>query len=146
MGDFEMVERVNGAATAGEFLTKNMDFFMVRTTVDITPTGNFSDASQKRFEKLVEAISTRAQPVIMGNVYTTDEVAPVADLPVTSASSGATVTVYNFKFAIEHAEAWDNTGVDLADTLDGVDGFISTIPTDDNNVTVEKWEEMDFTA
>lgn len=146
MGDFKMVERVNGAAVAGEFLTKDMDFFLVRTTLDITPTGDITDASQARFEKLVEAISTRAQPVIMGNVYTSDEVAPVADLPVTSASSGATVAVYNFKFAIEHNEAWDNTGVDLADTLDGVAGFVSTIPTDANNVSVTKWDFMDFNS
>ena len=139
-----MVDRVNGAAVAGEFLTGDMDFFMLRTTLDITPTGDFSDASQKRFEKVVEAISTRAQPVIMGNVFTTDEVGPIADLPVTSISSGATITVYNFKFAIEHEEAWDNTGIDLADTLDGIDGFVSTIPTDDNNVSVQKWTEMDF--
>lgn len=141
-----MVEKVNGYAFRGEHLTGDMDFFVVRTTLDITNTGNLADASQKRFEKLVETISTRAQPVIMGSVYETDEVAPVADLPVTGASSGATVTVYNFKFAIEHAEAWDNVGVDLADSLDGIEGFVSTIPTDDNNVSVVKWSFMDFNS
>ncbi len=141
-----MVEKVNGTAFAAENLTGNMDFFVVRTTLDITPTGNLEDASQVRFEKLIEAISTRTQPVVLGNVFMSDEVAPVADLPVTGASSGATVTVYNFKFAMEHAEAWDNTGIDLADTLDGVEGFVSTIPTDGNNVSVEKWEFMDFDA
>jgi hypothetical protein len=81
----------------------------------------------------------------MGNVVELAETAPVADLPVTgAAASGAPVTVYAFKFAIEHTEAWDNTGIDLADTLDGIDGFVSTIPTDGNNVSVEKWDFMDF--
>lgn len=138
-----MVEKVNGTARPVEHLTGNMDFFLVRTTLDITPTGNLEDESQVRFERLIEAISTRTQPVIMGNVYTSDETGPVADLPV--AASG-TVTVYNFKFAMEHTEAWDNTGVDLADTLDGVAGFVSTIPTDANNVSVTKWDFMDFGA
>lgn len=139
-----MTERVNGNSLPGEFLTGNMDFFLVRTTLDITPTGVVTDESQERFERLIEAFSTRAQPVIIGNVFETEEVAPVADLPATSVSSGVPVTVYNVKLAMEHAEAWDNTGVDLADTLDGVAGFVSTIPTDDNNLSVEKWEFMDF--
>lgn len=139
-----MTERVNGNSLPGEFITGNMDFFVVRTTLDITPTGVVSDASQARFEYLIEAFSTRAQPVIIGNVYETTEVAPVADLPVTALSSGTPITVYNVKLAMEHAEAWDNTGIDLADTLDGVSGFVSTIPTDDNNISVEKWNFMDF--
>ena len=141
-----MVERVNGAAAPSENVTGNMDFFLIRTTLDITPTGAVADASQARFDALMDAVSTRAQPVIIGNVFDTTEVAPVADLPATSANSGNSVTVYNVKIAIEHAAAWDNTGIDLADTLDGVQGFVSTIPTDDNNVSVEKWEFMDFEA
>lgn len=141
-----MTERVNGNSVPSENLTGNMDFFLIRTTLDITPTGVVTDESQSRFEKLIEAFSTRAQPVIIGNVYETEEVAPVPDLPVTSISSGATITIYNIKVAMEHAEAWDNTGVDLADTLDNVAGFVSNIPTDDNNISVEKWEFMDFTA
>lgn len=141
-----MTERVNGNSFPSESLTGNMDFFLIRTTLDITPTGVVADESQSRFERLIEAFSTRAQPVIIGNVYQTEEVGPVPDLPVTSISSGATITVYNIKVSMEHSEAWDNTGVDLADTLDNVEGFVSNIPTDDNNVSVEKWEFMDFTA
>ena len=139
-----MTEKVNGWASKGDFMRREMDFFLVRTTLDITPSGSLEDESQLRFERLIETVSTRAQPVILGNVYETEEVAPVADLPVTAASSGATLTVYNVKFAIEHEEAWDNTGIDLADSLDGIAGFVSTIPTDDNNVSVEKWSDMDF--
>lgn len=142
-----MVEKVNGAAVPGEFLGKNLDFFVVRTTLDITPTGSLADASQMRFEKLIQTIATRAQPIVMGGVVVVDEVAPVADLPSTGAlASGDPVQVFTLKFAIEHTEAWDNTGIDLADSLDGVEGFVSTIPTDGNNVSVEKWELMDFTA
>jgi len=141
-----MTERVNGNSFPSESLTGNMDFFVIRTTLDITPTGVVADESQARFESLIEAFSTRAQPVIIGNVYETAEVGPIPDLPVTSISSGATITVYNIKVAMEHANAWDNTGVDLADTLDGVCWVVSNIPTDDNNISVEKWEFMDFTA
>lgn len=139
-----MVEKVNGASLPSENVTGNMDFFLVRTTLDMTPTGVVADASQIRFDALIEAISTRAQPVIIGNVFTTTETAPVTDLPATDAASGNAVTIYNVKVAIEHSEAWDETGVDLADTLDGINGFVSTLPTDGNNVSVEKWNFMDF--
>lgn len=141
-----MVQQVNGVSKAGDFIRRNMDFYTVRTTLDITPTGNLSDASQKRFDFLVRTISTRAQPVILGNVFTTQEVAPVADLPITSVSypSGATVIVYNVRFAIEHEEAWENVPVTLEESLDGLHGFVFTVPSTENNVSVERWTEMDF--
>lgn len=128
-----MVERINGAAVPNEPLTQDLDFFLVRTLVDITPTGNFADNSQKAFEKLMETISLRAQPVIIGSVITTNETNP-PDLP---AASG-TVTVYNLKFAIEHTKAWDNVDISLADSLNGIAGFVHTTPSTNNNVAITK--------
>lgn len=141
-----MVEKVNGYASSGDFIRRNMDFYTVRTTLDITPTGNLSDTSQKRFDFLVQTISLRAQPVILGNVFTTTEVTPVADLPVTGVSypSGSTVTVYNVRFAIEHEAAWEDVPVTLEESLDGLYGFVNTVPATDNNVSVTRWTSMDF--
>lgn len=141
-----MVQQVNGTSRAGDFIRRNMDFFTVRTTLDITPTGNLNDTSQQRFDFLVRTISLRAQPVILGNVFTTNEVTPIPDLPITGVSypSGTTVTVYNVRFAIEHEGAWDNVPVSLEESLDGHYGFTYTIPATFNNVSVEKWSEMDF--
>jgi len=128
-----MVERVHGAAVPKEFLTKDMDFFLLRTLVNITPTGNFADASQRAFEKLIETISTRAQPVIIGSVTATTEVDPV-DLP--AASGLGPVPVYNFRFAIEHPDAWTSPDISLEESLHGIAGFVYTTPTAGNNVSV----------
>ncbi len=143
-----MVEKVNGYASAGDFIRRDMDFYTVRTTLDITPTGDLSDISQKRFDFLVQTVSLRAQPVILGNVFTTLEVAPVADLPITGVSypSGASVTVYNVRFAVEHQNAWEDVPVSLEESLDGFFGFVYTVPATENNVSVTKWDNMDFNS
>lgn len=132
-----MVEKVHGTSFSGEFLTKNMDFFTVRTLVDIRPsaTKDPNEASQVSLDKLVETISTRAQPVILGGVTVSSETDP-SDLP---AASG-TVDVYTLKFAVEHAGAWNPT--ELAETLDGVDNFVFTTPTTNNNVAVTQHETL----
>lgn len=129
------VEKVHGVTDAGEFLTGDMDFFTVRSLVDITtdPDGDPADVSQIALDKLVETISTRAQPIILGSVTT--EVGP--DYSDFVGFSGG--TVYVLKFATEHTAAWgplDNTQVtELMDALDGVAGFVSDGST--NNVVVD---------
>ncbi|MNK29864.1 hypothetical protein D3C87_482670 [compost metagenome] len=137
-----MTEKVNGTSFAGQFLTGGLNFYKVRTTLDIRATGVVGDASQKRLDKLVETISTRAQPVIMSAVTTTTETAP-ADLP--GAGAGA-VTVYTLSFAIEHNMAWEVAGSknpDLAESLDGVEGFVYDIATtNDNNVSAALVESL----
>jgi hypothetical protein len=160
-----MVQKVNGFSNSGEFLTGNLDFFTLRTTLDITPNGIVAEADsadyiddpvlpytdingavyntvaaynaardvQIRFNKLIETISNKAQPIIVGGVPDPEvELAPVPDLPVTgSLTSGTPVNVYTFKFAIEHTEAWDPN--DLEDALDGISGFVkSTLPNTTN--------------
>lgn len=114
--------KVNGTSFPKEFLTKNMDFFTVRTTQDITVDGSNdpADVSQQRLDKLVETISLRAQPVILGEVVVETETAPVSDLPETqSLSTGDSVTVYTIRFATEHRAAWEDADT-LAEALDGV--------------------------
>lgn len=131
-----MVEKVNGAAFPAEHVSGDFDWFTIRTTKDITATGVLADESQRRLNKLMEVIALRAQAVICGKITTTTESAPVADLPV-SGSSGS-VTVYTIKFAIEHAMAWDPEL--LAESLNGIEGFVYAVPTTGNNVSVVKNE------
>ena len=153
--------KVHGTSFPREFLTGRMDFFTVRTTVDLTlddpqPTDEFwegqgadpADVSQQRFDRLVETVSLRAQPVILGEVLVETETAPVSDLPSTqSLSTGASVTVYTVRFGIEHQGAWEDAE-SLAAALDGVkprdtntgaelDGFVwDGVDPSNNNVAV----------
>lgn len=134
-----MTQKVNGTTFPGESLTGNMDFFTVRTTVDIRATGSLADSSQKNLDKLVETISLRAQPTLMSGVSVSSETAPIADLP--GAGSTGSVNVYTFKFAIEHTQAWGTDGEDLELSLDGISGFkFSVGDTSDNNVAVVRNE------
>lgn len=142
--------KVHGSGFPKESLTKNMDFFTIRTTLDITidTTGSApffggndpADASQARFDKMVETVSLRSQPVILGDVVVTVETAPVADLPATSAlSSGSSVSVFTIRFANEHEAAW--SAETLSEALDGIEDFVfdSVTPTD-NNVAITRTE------
>jgi len=155
-------KRVHGSASPGEFLTKDMDFFKLRTTLDIslagvesptddpetTPTDFPGVNSQERLNKLIETINLRAQPVLISDINETTETAPVADLPITNVdySSGDSVTVYNISFAIEHKGAWPSAE-DLLRALDGIaprnndgtlaDAFVwDDVDPSQNNVTV----------
>jgi len=133
------VQKINGTVFADQSLTGGLNYFTVRTTLDITADGVVSDANQTRLDKLVETISTRAQPVIIGAVTTTSEAAPVADLPV-SASQAGSVTVYNFRFAIEHNLAWDAEA--LAEAFNGLLDFVYTTPTTNNNISVTMYTNL----
>lgn len=86
-----MVQKVHGAVAAGEMLGRNLDFYTLETDQDIR-TG--AAASQAKLDKLVEVISLRGQPIIMG--------APSGTGP------------YTFKFAIEHAGAWTAATLEAA--------------------------------
>lgn len=136
-----MVEKVNGMVSSDQALTGGLNYYTVRTTLDIRPTGVLSDASQKRLDKLVETISLRAQPVILSAVATTTETSP-ADIP----SASGSVSVYTLKFAIEHNRAWEMGGSpnpSLAETLDGVEGFVyDEAVTNSNNVAVALVETL----
>lgn len=142
----KMVEKVNGFTKPGyESLTGNLDFFTVRTLVNILPTGSTTpgadgnvvgDATtQEALDMLIETVSTRAQPVIMSDVEVSVEaVSSIVDLPAT-AGEGATSddNVFVLKFAIEHTEAWDVEM--LGEALDAAGGaFVYRTPTTNNNV------------
>lgn len=133
--------KIHGTTNPGQFLTGNLNFYTIRTTLDIRPSAakDPHDDAQARLDKLVAAVSTRAQPIILGAVTAVDEQkSSITDLPAASAASGSTVTVYTIRFAIEHNMAWEVNGNNptLAETLHGVDGFVFTYPTTDNNVSV----------
>jgi hypothetical protein len=93
-----MVEKVHGSVNPGESLTGNLEFFTVTTSVNILTRDAGTAATQAALDKLVEVISLRGQPIIMG--------APFAD-------SGS----YVFKFAIEHAGAWTGATPSLRDSI-----------------------------
>lgn len=79
--------KVNGKSGAGEFVGRNMDFFVLTSTTNILALADGDAASQARLDKLVEVISLRGQPVILGTPY--------------QVSSD-----YVVKFATEHTGAW----------------------------------------
>lgn len=136
-----MTQKVNGVSFPGQHLTGGLNYYTVRTLLDIRPSADkdINDAAQKRLNKLVETISLRAQPVIMGKVVESVEAkADITDLPAVAALPDGNVTVYVLKFAIEHNLAWEVEGNNptLAECLDGVEGFVFTVPTTGNNVAV----------
>lgn len=136
-----MTAKINGTVSPDQFLTGNLNFYTVRTTLDIRPsaTRDINDEAQVRLDKLVETISMRAQPIIMGGVtVSTEQKSTVTDLPAVAGMSGTTVTVYTVRFAVEHNMIWEVNGGNptLAESLNGVAGFVFDYPTTDNNVAV----------
>ena len=57
----------SGAMNSQEVVTGNIEFYTLYTTLDITRTGDFSDATQKDFECVVQVIGLRAMPIMMNN-------------------------------------------------------------------------------
>jgi hypothetical protein len=107
--------RIHGAATAGEHLAGNINFYTLYVKgLDITSTGDLSDQSQQNFEDVCNLINLVAQPVIMNNPLsvTLDSLAP------TLTGSGMI-----YKFAVEHGKVFernsDNTAV-LKEIFHGV--------------------------
>jgi len=112
--------RIHGAATAGENLAGNINFYtMYVKTLDITHTGDILDQTQQNLDDIVNIISLVAQPVIMNNPLsvTLDGLAPT--------STGAGML---FKFAVEHGKVFERGGdnvsvlnqIFLGTTIDGV--------------------------
>ena len=98
--------RVHGAATAGENLAGNINFYtMYVKTLDITHTGDILDQTQQNLDDVVNIISLVAQPVIMNNPLsvTLDGLAPTL--------TGAGML---FKFAVEHGKVFESGGDNVA--------------------------------
>jgi hypothetical protein len=94
--------RQNGAASASENLTGNINFYtMYIKTLDITATGDILDQTQQN----LDIISLVAQPTIMN-----------APLSVTLTGLAPTLTGagFVFKFAVEHADVFERSGDNIA--------------------------------
>lgn len=111
-----MAIRINGAATAHQNLTENLQYYLVwakapkafsdpeyATGVDILATGNYHDITQKNFEVLVMSVGLRAMPVIMSDPC------PVQSLELEDAKE-ITGEGYIWKFAVERSDYFKNTG------------------------------------
>lgn len=79
--------KVNGSVLPKAAVTSKFDYISITTTVDIRTVVDGSATSQANLDKLIEIISTVAQPVIISSPY-----------PVT--------TTFVLKLAIEHTGAW----------------------------------------
>ena len=123
------------AALNGDSIGRKLDFYLIRTTLDITP-GAYESTSQKRLNALIEVIGMRAQPIIVSVEPPNVEVNP-ADLPV---STGST-TVFAFKFAIEHYGAWAGSVPSLEHAINGVLDFVHTNSVLDN-VSVTRFSSV----
>jgi len=114
--------KVHGTSFQRESFSGDIDFYTIRTLIDITPDVNNDPTTtpQKAFDKLIEVVNLRVQPVILGNVP-----APVLETSPPDLLGGTgSVNVYTVKFAVEHVNAW--TALDLGLALDGLEGFVHT--------------------
>ena len=107
--------RSGGLLTSSEVLTGDVEFFTLFTTIDITATDDFTDDTQKDFERLVQVISLRAQPMLMNTPIAVDGVAAGLDDYGAPTLTGAG---WVFKFAFERQGA--HTLDTLRDELDGI--------------------------
>ena len=123
-----------GAMGSAEVVTGNIEFYTLYTTLDITRTGDYSDASQKDFESVVQVIGLRAMPILMNE-------------PVELNGTGANVLQnygapslrgagWIYKFAFEQAAV--HTIQTLTDELHGIVLNGGTIDT-------KNTENMEFT-
>lgn len=114
-----MVAPLNSKAGVGETLGRKIDFYTVRSILDIRP-GVSGSVSQTRLNALIQVISMRAQPVIVSVDPVGTETSP-SDLT----NGVGSVSVYTLKFAIEHANAWEGATPSLINSLIGVLDFTS---------------------
>lgn len=107
----------SGAMGSSEVLSSNIEYYTLFTSLDITRTGDFSDATQKDFESVVQVIGLRAQPVVMNNPVALDGTG--AQLIQNYGAPSITGAGWIFKFAFERE------GVHTLDTLkDELDGIV----------------------
>jgi len=100
------MERIHGAARAGEHLSANLNFYTLYVKgLDITATGDITDQSQQNFDDIVNLINLVAQPIIMNN--------PIA-VVLTSLAPTLTGSGFIFKFAVEHGNVFERNGDTVA--------------------------------
>ena len=123
-----------GAMGSAEVVTGNIEFYTLYTTLDITRTGDYSDASQKDFESVVQVIGLRAMPILMNEPVelngTGAHVLQNYGAPSLTGAGGI------YKFAFEQAAV--HTIQTLTDELHGIVLNGGTIDT-------KNTENMEFT-
>ena len=106
----------SGAMGSSEVLSSNIEYYSLFTSLNISQTGDFADATQKDFESVVQVIGLRAQPVVMNS--------PVAlngagqNLLENYGAPSMTGAGWIFKFAFEREGV--HTTTTLTDELDGI--------------------------
>lgn len=106
----------SGAMGSAEVVTGNIEFYTLYTTIDITRTGDYSDASQKDFESVVQVIGLRAMPIMMNEPVELDGTgANVLENYGAPTLSGAG---WIYKFAFERTAV--HTIQTLTDELHGI--------------------------
>ena len=94
---------MHGAATAGENLAGNINFYtMYVMALDIEFTGDLADQSQQNMDDVVNIISLVAQPLIMNN--------PVSPVTLNGLAPTLTGSGTIFKFAVEHGRVFERDG------------------------------------
>jgi hypothetical protein len=109
--------RINGAARGGEFISNNLQFYTLYTKTDITMTGNYTDATQKDFDAMVQLIAGFSQVII------SNDPVGVSDLDANGAPS-LTGAGYIFKFAVEHPDVFSRNGNSVQGLIDQFDGIV----------------------
>ena len=94
--------KIHGAASAGETLGGNINFYTLYVTgLDITATGNVAAQTQQNFDDCVNLISLVAQPIIMNNPISVN----LGGLAPSLTGAG-----FLFKFAVEHGRVFERNG------------------------------------
>ena len=112
-----MTVRINGAARGGEFISSNLQFYIMYTSIDITQTGSYSDATQKDFDAIVQMIAMFSQVIISNDPVN------VSDLNANGAPT-LTGAGYVFKFAVEHPDVFADNGDPLGKLTNSMNGVI----------------------
>lgn len=106
----------SGAMGSAEVVTGNIEFYTLYTSIDITRTGDFTDASQKDFESVVQVIGLRAMPIMMNEPVELDGTG--SDVLENYGAPSMTGAGWIYKFAFERTAV--HTIQTLTDELHGI--------------------------
>lgn len=106
----------SGAMGSAEVVTGNIEFYTLYTSIDITRTGDFSDASQKDFESVVQVIGLRAMPILMNEPVPLDGTG--SNVLENYSAPSMTGAGWIYKFAFERTSV--HTIQTLIDELHGI--------------------------
>jgi hypothetical protein len=112
-----MAVRINGAARGGEFISSNLQFYIMYTTIDIEQTNNYQDATQKDFDSIVQMIAMFSQVIISNDPVN------VSDLNANGAPT-LTGAGFVFKFAVEHPDVFNDGTNPIGKLVSSMDGVV----------------------